>query len=115
MPRKYVEMWNTGDLQLIGTMFAHPTFITFHGQKRLLETGTLARVIMSWRKSMPDLNFKVEDTIVQGDRVAMRLTFTGSYKERLFADTYPNAGVFWVLFHDPQRHRVARRLVPMGG
>ncbi len=87
MPRKYVEMWNTGDLHPIATMFTHPVFITFHGQKKFLDTGTLAKVIMSWRKSMPDLNFKVEDTIVQGDRVAMRLTFTGSYKERLFADT----------------------------
>lgn len=36
---------------------------------------------------MPDLNFKIEDTIVQGDKVAMRLTFTGSYKERLFPGT----------------------------
>jgi predicted ester cyclase len=87
MPRKYVEMWNTGDLGPVGTMFTHPAFITFHGQKKLLETGTLAKVITSWRKSMPDLNFKIEDTIVQGDRVAMRLTFSGSYKERLFADT----------------------------
>jgi len=87
MPRKYVEMWNTGDLSPVGTMFTHPVFITFHGQKKFLETGTLAKVIFSWRKSMPDLNFKIEDTIVQGDRVAMRLTFSGSYKERLFADT----------------------------
>jgi predicted ester cyclase len=87
MPRKYVEMWNTGDFQPIGTMFTHPVFITFHGQKKLLETGTLVKVIASWRKSMPDLDFKIEDTIVQGDRVAMRLTFSGYYKERLFADT----------------------------
>jgi hypothetical protein len=78
MPRKYVEMWNTGDLHPIATMFTYPVFITFHGQKKFLDTGTLAKVIMSWRKSMPDLNFKIEDTIVQGDRVAMRLTFTGS-------------------------------------
>ena len=87
MPRKYVEMWNTGDLHPIAAMFTHPVFITFHGQKKFLDTGTLAKVISSWRKSMPDLNFKIEDTIVQGDRVAMRLIFTGSYKERLFADT----------------------------
>jgi predicted ester cyclase len=87
MPRRYVEMWNTGDLQPIASMFVHPAFITFHGQKRLLETGSLAKAIMAWRKSMPDLSFKIEDTIVQGDRVAMRLTFSGSYKERLFGDT----------------------------
>jgi hypothetical protein len=59
----------------------------FRGQKKFLDTGTLAKMIMSWRKSMPDLNFKVEDTIAQGDRGAMRLRFTGFYKERLFADT----------------------------
>ena len=87
MPRKYVEMWNSGDLQAVTTMFTQPVFITFHGQRRFLDTGTLAKVIISWRKSMPDLNFRIEDTIVQGDRVAMRLTFSGSYKERLFADT----------------------------
>ena len=87
MPRKYIQMWNSGDLQAVTTLFTHPVFITFHGQRRLLDTGTLAKVILSWRKSMPDLNFKIEDTIVQGDRVAMRLTFSGSYKERLFADT----------------------------
>jgi predicted ester cyclase len=87
MPRKYIEMWNTGDLRPVGDMFTHPAFITFHGQKKFLDTGTLAKVISAWRKSMPDLNFKIEDTIVQGDRVAMRLTFTGSYKERLFSET----------------------------
>ncbi len=87
MPRRYIEMWNSGNLKAVTTMFTHPVFITFHGQRRFLDTGTLAKVIMSWRKSMPDLNFRIEDTIVQGDRVAMRLTFSGSYKERLFADT----------------------------
>lgn len=87
MPRKYIEMWNSGDIRAVATIFARPVFITFHGQKRFLDTGTLAKVIMSWRKSMPDLSFRIEDTIVQGERVAMRLTFSGSYKERLFADT----------------------------
>jgi predicted ester cyclase len=87
MPRKYIEMWNSGDLHPVTNMFTRPAFITFHGQRRLLDTGTVAKVITSWRKSMPDLSFRIEDTIVQGDRVVMRLTFSGSYKERLFADT----------------------------
>ena len=87
MPRKYVEMWNNGDLRPVETMFTRPAFITFHGQRGILDIGNLARVIGSWRKSMPDLKFKIEDTVVQGDRVAMRLTLSGSYKERLFANT----------------------------
>ena len=36
---------------------------------------------------MPDLNFKIEDTIIQGDKVAMRLTLTGTYKTQLFPFT----------------------------
>jgi len=36
---------------------------------------------------MPDLDFKIQDTIVQGQKVVMRLTFTGTYKERLFPNT----------------------------
>ena len=36
---------------------------------------------------MPDLTYKIEDVITEGDKVAMRLSFTGSYKERLFAGT----------------------------
>jgi len=47
----------------------------------------LRRVINAWRKSMPDLTFKIEDIMTDGDKVAMRLSFTGSYKERLFAGT----------------------------
>lgn len=58
-----------------------------HGNRVLLTAEMLRRVVTAWRKSMPDLNFKIEDTIIEGDKVAMRLTFTGSYKERLFAGT----------------------------
>lgn len=53
----------------------------------MLTSGMLKRVITTWRKSMPDLNFKVEDTIVQGNKVVMRLSFTGTYKGRLFPNT----------------------------
>jgi predicted ester cyclase len=58
-----------------------------HGNRVMLKPEMLKRVIVAWRKAMPDLNFKIEDTLIQGDEVAMRLSFTGTYKERLFANT----------------------------
>jgi len=49
----------------------------------------LKRVITAWRNSMPDLNFKIQDTIAQGDKVAMRLTRSGSYRAIFFPTPLP--------------------------
>jgi predicted ester cyclase len=87
MPRRYVELWNTGNFDQMESIFSPPIAMTSRGNRILLNFQMLQRVISAWRKSMPDLNFKIEDTIVQGDKVAMRLSFTGSYKERLFSGT----------------------------
>lgn len=87
MPRRYVELWNTGNFDQMESIFSPPVVMVSHGNRVLLNPEMLKRVITTWRKSMPDLNFKVEDTIIEGDKVAMRLSFTGSYRERLFAGT----------------------------
>lgn len=87
MPRRYVELWNTGNFDQMESLFAPPVAMVSRGNRVLLNWEMLRRVITSWRKSMPDLNFKIDDTIVQGDKVAMRLSFTGSYKDRLFSGT----------------------------
>jgi predicted ester cyclase len=86
-PRKYVELWNTGEMGPAMSMFSSPYFMNSRGARLKLSVGMLAGVIRAWRSSMPDLNLKIEDTIIQGDKVAMRLTFTGTYKARLFANT----------------------------
>lgn len=87
MPRRYVELWNTGNLDQMESLFSPPVAMVSRGNRVMLTFEMLRRVITAWRKSMPDLHFKIEDTIVEGDKVVMRLSFTGSYKERLFAGT----------------------------
>src|SRR5215510_1704899 len=87
MPRRYVELWNTGNFDQMESIFSPPVIMVSHGNRVLLTPEMLRRVVTTWRKSMPDLNFKIEDTIIEGDKVAMRLSFTGSYKQRLFAGT----------------------------
>lgn len=87
MPRRYVELWNTGNFDQMESIFSPPVVMVSHGNRVLLTPEMLRRVVTTWRKSMPDLNFKIEDTIIEGVKVAMRLSFTGSYKERLFAGT----------------------------
>jgi steroid delta-isomerase-like uncharacterized protein len=87
MPRRYVELWNTGNFDQMEALFAPPVAMVSRGNRILLKFEMLRRVITAWRQSMPDLHFNIEDTIVEGDKVAMRVSFTGSYKERLFAGT----------------------------
>jgi predicted ester cyclase len=87
LAQKYVEIWNTGNFDLINSIFKFPAMMTSRGNHVPLNEPLLKRVIMAWRKSMPDLTFKVEDTLVQGNKVALRLSFTGTYKRRLFANT----------------------------
>jgi len=85
LPLKYVELWNTGNPDIAKTLV--PFVIFTHGHRNLVNPVMLNNVVSTWRKSMPDLTFKVEDTVIQGDKVAMRLTFTGTYTTRLFPNT----------------------------
>lgn len=89
---KYVELWNTGNFDLINSIFEFPVIMTSQGNRERIDANVLRRVISSWRHAMPDLSFKVDDTIVQGQKVVMRLVFTGTYKQRLFPNTADPTG-----------------------
>lgn len=85
LARKYVDLWNTGDVDQIK---AFPPFVMNSVAGRVVvSSGMLLSVIANWRKSMPDLHFEVKDTLVQGNKVAMRTVFTGTYKAHLFPFT----------------------------
>jgi len=86
VPRKYIEFWNTGDAKIMKSFFS-PFYMFSHGHRVIVDEAMLARVVNAWRESMPDLNFKIEDTITDDNKVSMRLTFTGTYKARLFPNT----------------------------
>lgn len=87
LARKYIELWNTGDAEQIKTF---PAFVMHSlGGRVVVQPAILLSVITNWRKSMPDLKFQIQDTLVQGDEVAMRTSFRGTYKAHLFPFT-PN-------------------------
>jgi predicted ester cyclase len=74
------EVWNQGNtaaLQQIAVPHAkfHYRDITF---------TDIDAVVKRWRTGFPDFHFTIEDTIVEGDKVAMRMIFTGTQQ-----------GTFW--------------------
>ena len=85
LARKYIELWNASDPAIISSF---PPFILHrHGSRFAIGPDKLSKEIALWRTSMPDLKFNIDDVIAQGDKVVARLTFTGTYKERMFAET----------------------------
>jgi predicted ester cyclase len=84
LARKYIELWNTGDKAAIK---AFPSFVLHsHGGRVVVGSPTLDRVITAWRRSLPDLTFTVDDSMVQGDKAVIRVTLKGTYKEILFPE-----------------------------
>ena len=76
-----VEELNRGNLEIIGQLFS-PTFV-FHSPyhpnwPRGLEGAR--EMITGARKTIPDLQATVDDIFAEGDRVAIRWTFRGTYR-----------------------------------
>jgi hypothetical protein len=87
MPRRYITMWNTGDFRLLDGMFVpQPTlhYPIFPGLA--MPPSMVVGRINAWRNCMPDFNYQILDTIVQGNKVVLRLVYTGTYEKRCYTD-----------------------------
>jgi predicted ester cyclase len=88
-PLQYVEMWNTGktDMDIQNSVFNNSVVMHSRGMRLFLAPGMVGGVIRTWRNSMPDLKFTLEDKIIQGNKVVLRLTYTGTFTKILWANT----------------------------
>jgi predicted ester cyclase len=89
-PRQYVDLWNTGEFapEHLNAIFNNTTIMhSNNGERILLSPIMVAQVVSAWRKSMPDLQFTIEDAIIQVDKVVLRVSFTGTYTKSLFPNT----------------------------
>lgn len=84
--QEYVKFWNTGNFEPLAP-YIGPFFMTSHGHKIVAQPAMLKKVVSTWRDSIPDLDLKIQDTIVQGDKVVLRIFFSGTYKKRMFPNT----------------------------
>jgi steroid delta-isomerase-like uncharacterized protein len=73
--RLYDDYMNTGELDRLDEVVS-PDFVGPGGQRG---PAAFAGVITSLRASFPDLRYTVEDVVGDGDRVAVRWTWRGTY------------------------------------
>ena len=78
--RAFAELvWNQGDFTsgeaLFGTGFQHHDLVTHHDT----DLGGYFDSIRYQRRAFPDVRFRIEDAVVDGDRIASRWTITGGH------------------------------------
>ena len=78
----YEEVWNQGKLETI-EKFLDPGFVLYDptapgGEIRGFDGFKL--YVTTFRSAFPDLRFKIDDVMVEGDKVAIRWTATGTHK-----------------------------------
>jgi steroid delta-isomerase-like uncharacterized protein len=73
----FSEVWSKGNVELIGKLFSENFVGHFPGETINGQEG-LAAAVVAHRKAFPDWTEKIEDEIVDGDRVAIRFTSRGT-------------------------------------
>jgi steroid delta-isomerase-like uncharacterized protein len=80
--RWFEDIWNKGDIDVADELLApkgvlHETAVGADGVQSLADFKAMARVL---RQAIPDVHFRVDSTLQDGDRAAARLTVTGTHK-----------------------------------
>jgi len=73
------DVWNKGDFRLAALMFTPNALLHYQGRNFPLTPEFGLRIVQTWRDAFPDFHFKLEDMIVQGNKVVMRIPFTGTH------------------------------------
>lgn len=77
--RSTVEALNAGDLETCMARMEPEFIINIAGVPRRTGIDTWKFGVDYFKKAFPDMKAKVEDAFGSGDRVALRMTFTGTH------------------------------------
>lgn len=72
----YEVALNTGNMEILERTFA-PDFV---GPRGDVGPAAFARTVVELRTAFPDIRYAVEDALEEGDRVAIRWTWTGTHR-----------------------------------
>lgn len=77
--RRHVEdLWNKGDLAVADEIISAD--FVFHGPAGEFKGPEgVKQMFVMFRTAFPDCHFTIDDMVAEGDKVAMRMTFTGTH------------------------------------
>lgn len=78
----FERVWNDAHFDSLQVIWAADARFHFRGSASPTGPDRVEGIVRRWREAFPDFRFVVEDLIAEGDRVAARLTFTGTHSGR---------------------------------
>lgn len=78
------DVWNRGDYSLGDRLLAPVVILHYRGQAIRLTPDQATGVVQTWRAAFPDFHFELEDMMVDGNKAALRIPFTGTHKGRFW-------------------------------
>jgi steroid delta-isomerase-like uncharacterized protein len=78
--RRHVEeLWNKGDLAVADKIIS-PDYVYHNPLGEFKGPEGFKQMVAMELKSFPDIHFTIDDMVAEGDKVAVRYTFTGTFK-----------------------------------
>jgi steroid delta-isomerase-like uncharacterized protein len=76
----FEEGWNNAKFDNVAAHLAEAMTFHFRGHDIPDSLDNLKRLVAGWRSAFPDLRFTIEDMLADDDRVAVRMTMTGTHQ-----------------------------------
>ncbi|OPL19262.1 MAG: hypothetical protein AVO35_11835 [Candidatus Aegiribacteria sp. MLS_C] len=94
--KRFLQIWGDGDLSIIDDLADPGIEVTYPILPRKVRGSRLFRRIMEgFRSSFPDSKVRLEETVAEGDSVAVRWTFTGTHSGPLLKYRASGVKVTW--------------------
>ena len=74
---RFQDIWNQGDFSVIEEIF-NKDYLNHSVKVKSFES--IRQFVTVYRSAFPDVKFTIEDQVVEGDKVVMRYTITGTHK-----------------------------------
>jgi uncharacterized protein (TIGR02246 family) len=82
--RRRIDGWNAHDVEGIGTLYADNAVVISPTGGVLEGRGEIARINRLWFSAFPDVQFRNDDLLVDGDRVVQVLQASGTHAGEFF-------------------------------
>jgi len=87
--REYIDLWNDGQVGRVGDYFTDTYVQHYRLAHYTLGLARHRKLIKQWRETFPDLHVEIDDMLVDGPKIAARLTWSGTQKGKLFGKYAP--------------------------
>ena len=75
--RRFQDIWNKGDFSIIEEIW-DKDFVNHNVKAKGFES--IRQFVTVYHNAFPDVEFKIDDQIAEGDKVVMHYTITGTHK-----------------------------------